>query len=516
MKLDNILKRLNDYSVKVLNDYNVDATLYANKEVPIEAEGVEQLLTFLSLQENLDLTYRTEKEKNLKPFWGENKGSIEQVVITPDFHRGGGIPVGVVAKTNNFVIPSAVGNDVCCGMRLLTTDITRKEIQDNLVAIKNRLREVFFKGQRNIPMSPRQRTALLRNGLWGLLETISDNQSNGLWNYYDPRQQEQDLLKTHFQGVLEANDTFAFQDYIKSSGNSDGRDPQIGSVGGGNHFVEIQYIDEVIEGSIAHQWGISKDTVTIMAHSGSLGLGHMVGGYYCGKANGIYPEAIKHPNHNFYVIPTTGPHESLAKEYLDAMRNAANFAFANRLCLGLMAVKAISEAIGREVNSKLIYDAPHNLIWEQGDNKFLHRKGACPAIGPDLVSSNSPFQFVGAPVIIPGSMGSSSYLLSGNGNTEALCSACHGAGRSLDRGKSTHVTEDLYNKSMERVQVVTAIDPESHQVKSRPDILEAYHHRLKEEAPYAYKDITPVVKTVEDANIANRVARMWPMITVKG
>lgn len=209
------------------------------------------------------------------------------------------------------------------------------------------------------------------------------------------------------------------------------------------------------------------------------------------------------------------PHARLAAEYLDAMRNAANFAFANRLCLGLMAIRALSEVVGRPIGSSLVYDAPHNLIWEPDDqagNRHLHRKGACPAMGPSL----GMFEHTGHPVIIPGSMGSASYVLAGEGNESALCSACHGAGRGLTRGQAVHVPEGTYEREVLPLRVITAIDPEAPQVRGRRDILGRHRQRLLEEAPGAYKDITPVVQTVEDAGVARRVARLAPIMTVKG
>src|SRR5439155_16291009 len=135
----------------------------------------------------------------------------------------------------------------------------------------------------------------------------------------------------------------------------------------------------------------------------------------------------------------------------------------------------------RDIDARLVYDAPHNLIWE-GD-RYLHRKGACPALGPD---GSREFRYTGHPVIIPGSMGAASYLLAGDGNSAALCSACHGAGRSLSRGKSRHVDERTYEQTFERLRVVTPIDPTAPDVRLRRDVLAEYHARLKEEAPYAY------------------------------
>jgi len=219
-----------------------------------------------------------------------------------------------------------------------------------------------------------------------------------------------------------------------------------------------------------------------MVHSGSVGLGHAIGGYLMDRAREIFPAGIKAPQGGFFPLPVRGPRAEEGLFYLDGMGNAANFAFANRLFLGLMAVRAIEEASGRSIASKLVYDAPHNLVFRDGDT-CLHRKGATPAHGP------TDTDWLGKPVIIPGSMGASSYLLAGSGNEAALESACHGAGRALSRGRAAHA-------SRERFVEATA--------------------RVMEEAPYAYKAVEPVVDSVEEAGIARKVARLWPLCTVKG
>lgn len=516
-RLDALVHRIDDTRSILPNPHGVPVTLFANRDVPIELEAVEQALAFIDVQGTIDDIAGAERAGTIAPFWGDEAGRLERVVLTPDFHRGGGIPVGTVGQARGFVVPQAVGNDVCCGMRLLVTDITRDELAPHIDTIHRPLRAVFFQGQRELPMSPRQREALLREGLWGLHETRADNASTGLWRHYDARAQEADLARVHFQGVLPARGTFAFGDYIAGSGAIDSRDSQIGSIGGGNHFVELQVIDEILDGTTAHTWGVTANTVAIMAHSGSVGLGHPVGGFFLDRARDIYPRQLKRPDHGFYVIPTRGPHATLGARYLDAMRNAANFAFGNRLFLGLMAVRVLSDVLGRDVGARLIYDAPHNLIWDdERSGVHLHRKGACPALGGDPALVASPFRYTGHPVIIPGSMGAASYLLAGEGNEAALCSACHGAGRNLSRSKSRHVDERTFASSLEGLRVVAPIDPTGPDVRLRRDVLAAYHDRLKEEAPYAYKDITPVVQTVEDAAIARRVARMWPLLTIKG
>lgn len=520
-QLDGVARRVSDTTLDINNPHGVPITLFANRDVSLEAEALEQALAVAAVQGTIDEIWRAQRAGACAPFWGDAPGKLERMVLTPDFHRGSGIPVGTVAEARGFVLPQAVGNDVCCGMRLLVTDITSDELSAHLDELPRPLRAVFFQGQRHIPMSPRQREALLRDGLWGMLETAGDNAGDGLWQYYDAAAQERDLASVHFQGVVPARELFAFGDYIRSSGGTSARDSQIGSIGGGNHFVELQVIDQILDGATAHAWGVEQGKVAIMAHSGSVGLGHVVGGTFLDRARALYPSGMRHPEHGFYLLPTEGPHAALAAKYLDAMHNAANFAFGNRLLLGLMAVRVLSEVLGRQVEARLIYDAPHNLIWapEHGDGTYLHRKGACPALGPEAESapsSQSRFRYSGHPVIIPGSMGAASYLLAGAGNEHALCSACHGAGRSLSRGKSRHVDEATYRDTFSRLRVVTPIDPTSPEVRLRRDVLEQYHDRLKEEAPYAYKDITPVVETVEQAQVARRVARMWPLLTIKG
>ncbi|TKC92111.1 RtcB family protein [Polyangium fumosum] len=516
LRLDAVVRREDNALARIESRFGVPIKLIARPDVSVEAEGIAELLEFVSLQDTLLSLWEEERKGRITPFWGEGPGRLAAVVLTPDFHKGSGIPVGTVADARGFVVPRAVGNDVCCGMRLVVTDVTQDELLPHMAALKKRLRAIFFQGQRNIPMSPRQREALLRDGLWGLAETAADNQGTGIWRYYDPTRELRDLERVHFNGALPTDDTFAFASFIRASGKSDGRDIQIGSVGGGNYFVELQRVDEIVDGHAAHAFGLARGAVTIMAHSGSVGLGHVVGSHFMARAHELYPKGLPHPAHGFYVMPTWGPLAAEAGAYLSAMRNAANFAFGNRLFLVLMAARAMSEVLGRTVETRLVYDAPHNLIWEpEGKTgRFLHRKGATPAPGPDPFTS--PFQYTGLPVIIPGSMGDASWVLAGLGNEALLASACHGAGRSLTRGQASHVSDAVYRESTGKLDVVTPIDPDAPSLRGRRDILEKYHRRMKEEAPYAYKAITPVVRSVEEASVARRVVRLAPIATVKG
>ena len=488
---------------RVENPQGLDVRLFANPDVPFERESFDQLFDFLDVA-------RASSEAGTALF-GDAPFGIDRVVLTPDFHKGSLVPVGTVARARNMCIPQAIGNDVCCGMRLLVTDLPAEALEPFWADIQKRLRAIFFAGERDIPMSPRQREAVLRDGLPGLVETALDNQHRGIWKRFDRAAERENLTRAHGQGHFETRRLFGFERFIQSSGEVDGRDPQIGCVGGGNHFVEIQRVDRLFDGYAARAWGVSKGQIAIMVHSGSVGLGHAVGGHFMDRARTLFPTSVKAPKGGFYPLPIAGPRAEEGLFYLDGMGNAANFAFANRLFLGLMAVRAIEEATGRSVDTRLVYDAPHNLVFRSGET-CLHRKGATPAEGPSLSSESG----LGAPVILPGSMGAASYLLAGGGSEPALESACHGAGRALSRGKASRVPREVFDREMEKLRVVGPIDPRSPSLARRRDILDKYQKRAMEEAPYAYKPVEPVVDSIGDAGIARRVARLFPLCTVKG
>jgi tRNA-splicing ligase RtcB len=217
------VQRIDGTRAIVHNRFEVPITLFARPDVRVEPDGIDQILEVASLAETLSLLGEHERGGRIAPFWGGAPGRIDSIVLTPDFHRGAGIPVGTVIDARGFVIPGAVGNDVCCGMRLLATDVTREEIAPHLKVLEKKLRAIFFQGKRDIPMSPRQREALLREGLGGLHETVGDNADTGLWRYYDAREQADDVGRVHFEGALPARGTFAFDSWIRASGASDGR-----------------------------------------------------------------------------------------------------------------------------------------------------------------------------------------------------------------------------------------------------------------------------------------------------
>ena len=486
------------------NRYDVPVRVFANGEIPMEREAVDQLLDVLALQETVEAI------QNAAPdFFGGIVARVEAVSISPDFHRGSSIPIGTTIATSGFAVPQAIGNDVNCGMRLLTTGLTRERVTPHLDALEQRLRHIFFEGGRSIALTPQQRAALLSEGLPGLL-------SAGVFRGSDRDAAEQDLERTHGRGGYTAPVIAALNDYVQGSGGVS-YDSMLGSLGGGNHFCEIQFVRAIYDRAAAHAWGIREGQVVIMVHSGSLGLGHVANKSVLDAMKAIYPAGVPRPRNGIYVLPEGERYADTFGHFRSAMRNAANFAFGNRFYLARMVARALEEVIGA-VETQMIYDAPHNLMWENegsAGNLFLHRKGATPARGYESMDGTA-YAYWGEPVIVPGSMGAASYLLRGSGNDDALRTACHGAGRALSRGEAMRASDAQLDTFLREFRVVTPVDVRRPDVRGRRDILEKWREAVKQEAGWAYKDVAPVVETLRGADVAQPVAEFFPLMTVKG
>lgn len=503
---DNRLERLDDVRIRIRNPRNVDAMLFADKDVPIESSAVDELERLLELDETLLRLNR------LAPGFVATDARLERVAVTPDFHKGAGIPVGTVMATRGFVVPAAIGNDINCGMRLHATSLSSDRVERAIPAIVAAARRTYFQGGRDIAMNRVQREALFREGLPGLHSSVPVQQDEGLWSDFH-RQTSRDLDKVDRNGGLRADTVSGLEDFLGSSELT--RDNQIGSIGGGNHFVEIQRVERILDGGTAHAWGLKTGMVTVMVHTGSVAIGHLCGGICKNAASSIYPANVKRPDNGVFVLPDA--HSDAASRFWNSLHNAANFAFANRMFLALMALKVLRETVA-DCDAPLVYDAPHNMVWREiigGEAAYIHRKGACPARGMDEMSG-TPFAFYGEPVLVPGSMGASSYVLAGMGNPSALWSASHGAGRKLSRGGALKGNDAEFAAFMKRFHIVTPVDFERHDVKTRPDIIQKKLEDIKKEAPHAYKGIDAIVKTLECAGMARPVAELRPLLTIKG
>jgi tRNA-splicing ligase RtcB len=510
MANDPRLTRVDPNRLRVNNPHGVDAVLFANERVPIEGAAVTELIEFLDLQDTV------ERVAAASPDSFDESPEIVQVAVTPDFHKAKGIPVGTVLQTRGFVVPQAIGNDINCGMRLHTTGLTANKLEGKLDELETACRRIYFEGGRNIPMTRNQREALFKNGLTGLLNAVPRSQSEGLWGLVHELNIGAELDRVEQRGSLRSSETLGLDDFLGPDDRLS-RDGQIGSIGGGNHFVEIQRVEKIHDGAVAHAWGLKPGMVTVMVHTGSVSVGHLCGGYYRDRVREIFPAGVKHPDNGIFILPTGESNDDSAEIFWNSLNNAANFAFANRMFLAIMALDCLHKVVGA-TKFPLLYDAPHNLLWKEqrdGHEVVVHRKGACPARG-FAAMEGTPYAYQGEPVLVPGSMGANSFIMVGQGSSEALCSASHGAGRTMSRGDAMRGHEAEFEAFMKAFRIVTPTDLRRPDIRQRRDIYNAKLEEIKQEAPFAFKGIGPVVETLTAAGIARPVAEVVPLLTVKG
>lgn len=427
---------------------------------PLEKKAVQQLISFATSHH---------------PSGGEVKAAF----ATPDFHTGTIVPVGaVVATTQNMIIPQAIGTDIHCGMRLHTCDITYEEFAQNKAKIIEKLKGDLLFGTRDIPMRISGFQALFEQGLLGWLDETKKNPLGQL------RASNFEQILNEIERVYSyGSETGAIKwapEYLIDFDREVIRDSYLATIGGGNHFIEIQIVEKILDRKLAFQWGIKEQQLAVMIHTGSRSVGSYVGNLWIDKAKQLWPKGVKHPNSGIYPV-----YGEQALNYLAAMNTASNYANLNRLLLAEMVRLRMREVFNQNVEMPLIYDAPHNTITVENDC-FIHRKGATPAYSQQ-------------PVLIPGSMGQASYLMAGLGNKDFLQSASHGAGRALSRNtmfKKHHKGEDI---GLGCVNCITLKE-----------------ERMIEEAPYAYKSIDDVIKVQMDHKIVSPVAKLKPILTFKG
>lgn len=504
------LNRVDDNSLQLENEEEIDVRVYANRHVPIEAAAVDELKSLLQLQSTLERFYTADSEA-----FG-SLPRIERISLTPDFHKARGIPVGTILETSGFIVPQAIGNDINCGMRLHTTSLSEAEVSCKLDELETKCRQIYFEGGRRIPTLHEHREALLLDGIRGLFDTVSSNFDEGLWSYFHRTSRSETLARMDRSGSLKANSIQKLTDFVGKPGQLH-RDSQIGSIGGGNHFVEFQKVKRIIDGTVAHAWGLKEGMVTVMVHTGSVGIGSAVGMHYQDQVRQLYPRNVAYPENGIFVLPLAERFEATASVFWDALHNGANFAYVNRMFLALMAWSSIESVCGR-VDFDLLYDAPHNMVWpseRDGRSTVIHRKGACPARGFEAMVG-TPYEYYGEPVLVPGSMGASSYVLVGGGFDGSNQSAAHGAGRALSRGSSMKGFEKEFEEFLSKFRVVTPVDFRRQDIRMRRDIMEKKLADLRQEAPFAYKGIGPVIETIADTGMARPVVELSPILTVKG
>ncbi len=429
---------------------------------------------------------------------------IDNLATTPDFHPGHPVPVGVVAKLHGAILPHMIGNDIGCGMRLMSLDGLHIDDVAGNAFVDGHLRHLLFQGGRDLALTGRMRRALLEEGLFGFLQALHKKTLPGLLRNLDCQDELNELERVSDLGSLDAGGLD--QGFAEFAPLNDGysRDAILGSLGGGNHFLELAVVDQIADAGFAKAAGLKLGQMTLCVHSGSLDFGQRIGRT---TARALVERSM--PTSDPRILPLNEP---LAKRYLTALANAGNAAFGNRMFLALAGVEAIRRATGKNVTARLVYDAPHNMAWHQGDH-VLHRKGACPARGGDAMAG-TPFAFLGEPVILPGSMGDATWLLAGSGHPGTLQSSAHGAGRRLSRGKARREAAGDIDRA--KLRVVGPIDLHDPGLQGRKDVLTQAKARLAEEAPRAYRPIAQVVKPMESVGVVSRAVRLRPLITAKG
>ncbi|MCA9711567.1 MAG: RtcB family protein [Myxococcales bacterium] len=404
-------------------------------------------------------------------------GHVCRVCATPDFHAGHLVPVGaVVATTPDLVVPQAIGTDINCGMRLHVTDLTVDAFAAGKEALVERLRGDLLLGTRDLPMTPGAMAAMFDEGSMGWLEAVA-RRPGGALARSAMAQLWSELPRVYESGSFLGSSRHA-PEALVDPGREWLRDPSLATLGSGNHFLELQVVEEILDPRLAFAWGVRPGQVAFMVHTGSRGVGRHVGNTWIDRARRRWPAGVRHPRAGIFAL-----HGDDAAEYLGAVHTAANYAFVNRLLLAELVRLRLREVYRADLEAPLVYDVPHNIVLREGD-RFVHRKGATPA-------------HAGQPVLIPGSMGHSSYLCVGRGSARYLSSASHGAGRALSRFEVGRKAKD--DLGLEGVECIT---------------LKA--ERLIEEAPAAYKPIAPVVDVQVQAGVVSRVARLRPLLTFKG
>ncbi|MBI4794247.1 MAG: RtcB family protein [Deltaproteobacteria bacterium] len=418
----------------------------------------------------------------------------------PDIHWGYGFPIGGVAAFNleeGVVSPGGVGYDINCGVRLLRTNLQRPEVEPSIEELVNTL-------FRNIPSGLGSRRKDLKLSVPTLHEVMRYGAAWAVKNGYGDKD---DLAHIEAQGQISGADPELVSDFAKDRGKD-----QLGTLGSGNHFVEVGYVLDLYDDDLAYKLGLFRDQITVIVHTGSRGLGHQVCDDYIKvmlKAAQKY--GIELPDRQLCCAPLSSPE---GKQYLAAMAAAANFAFANRQMITHWVRESCQQVLQmgpKDLGLELVYDVAHNIakIEEHrvnGKTKKLcvHRKGATRAFPPGHPETPAAYQKTGQPVLIPGDMGRYSFVLVGTEQalTETFGSTCHGAGREMSRHAAMKVAKGR--------NIVRELAAQGIVVRG------AGRGTIDEEISEAYKDVEEVVEVAHGAGISKKVAKLKPLGVIKG
>jgi tRNA-splicing ligase RtcB len=483
---------LKEYEIKKISDYKWELPL--NKDFKMRVPGIifsdKELLEHASQEETLAQVINV----------ATMPGIVNASYAMPDIHYGYGFPIGGVAAfdmDDGVISPGGVGFDIACGVRLLRSDLEYKDIEKKMENLMGNIFTSVPKGigtKGRIKLTEREINLIFKNGaVWAI--------NNGYGDEED---------KYH----IEENGCMAGAEPLNVSREAIVRGfEQVGSLGSGNHFIEVQKVDEIYNKAAAKRMGLSVGQITVMIHSGSRGLGHQI----CSDYLKVMQSASKKYNiilsdRQLACAPINSP-ESI--KYYSAMVCAVNFALANRECLAhwvrLVFEKMFNKSY-KKLGMDLVYDVSHNVAKFEthdvnGKEKELcvHRKGATRSFGPGCHGIPDDYKDLGQPVIIPGDMGRYSYVLLGTKKAmhESFGSTCHGAGRLLSRtsAKKKVNGKELQRELFDSKGIIVLADSMS---------------SIAEEAPIAYKDVKNIVDIAEKAGLSEKVAKLVPLGVIKG
>lgn len=426
-------------------------------------------------------------------------GLVSAVMVMPDMHQGYGFPIGGVAATDietGVISPGGIGYDINCGVRLLSSQITFEEIKDYLDELATVINQYCPSGV-GVDSDLRLRK-----------EELAEACVKGArWAKDEGYATEDDIKHTEAEGCIEGADPGKLSERALSRGRT-----QLGTLGGGNHFIEVDIVSKVFNEQAASIMGLFEGEIATQIHTGSRGFGHQICTDYVRRLqSAVNKYGIRLPDKQLVCAPIESQE---GQDYIGAMRCGANFAFLNRQLLVNKLRTAFEKALAGKVTNwylKQVYDIAHNIgKFEKhiidGKEKLVcvHRKGATRAFGPNSEGLPDDYVDIGQPVLVPGSMGTASWVLSGTklSMERSLGSCCHGAGRVMSRSEAKRNVwgEDLL-KRLEKEGIVIRAGSMS---------------GLAEEAPQAYKDVNEVVESVVGAGIAEKVAVLHPLIVIKG
>ncbi len=454
-----------------------DALIYADEAL------LRQILHDLSLEQAINVAFLP--------------GIVGKSLAMPDIHQGYGFAIGGVAATDpahgGVVSPGGVGFDINCGVRLLATTLDPEEVQPKLKELVHQLFRDIPCGtgtKGNLPVTMREIDELLVRGARWVVE-------RGLG-------EREDLEFCEENGQIAGADA----DHCSTRAKQRGL-PQVGTLGSGNHFLEVQYVEKVFAPEIAACFGLREKQIVALIHSGSRGFGHQVCTDYLQVMNRAMPRYhIELPDRQLACVPIESPE---GRDYLAAMNAAANYAWANRQAMTHFTRRAFQRIFGPQTEARVVYDVAHNIAKRErhkvdGEVRevLVHRKGATRAFPAGKPEVPAAYRDVGQPVLIPGSMGTASYVLVGTEKAmeETFGTVCHGAGRRMSRTQAKRGTDA---RAVQR-----QLEEQGIYIKAES------REGIAEEIPEAYKDIDAVVEVVHNAGISKKVARLKPIGVIKG